>query len=193
MKIDKVEEEIIKQFVVKNKQERILWELRNLKKREQVFWRFAGPNILSRECLKKMEYRSIEELELSNSVELKGLTKNSMQDMVKCGMFLITSDYEGISNSLLEAMAVGLPCVSTDHTPGGARLLIKHGKNGLLAPVGNFEKLAECMCAFVEDEILARNCGEKAKEVLSRFAPEKIIDQWEEYILRLCKKGKKQC
>ena len=64
MKIDKVEEEIIKQFVVKNKQERILWELRNLKKREQVFWRFAGPNILSRECLKKMEYRSIEELEL---------------------------------------------------------------------------------------------------------------------------------
>ena len=135
----------------------------------------------------------IEELELSNSVELMGLTKNSMQDMVRCGMFLITSDYEGISNSLLEAMAVGLPCVSTDHTPGGARLLIEHGQNGLLAPIGDFEKLAECMCAFAEDEILARNCGEKAKEVLIRFSPEKIIDQWEEYILRLCKKGKKQC
>lgn len=135
----------------------------------------------------------IEELGLSNSVQLMGLTNNSMQDMAKCGMFLITSDYEGISNSLLEAMAVGLPCVSTDHTPGGARLLIEHGKNGLLAPIGNFEKLAECMCAFAEDEILARKCGEKAKEVLIRFSPEKIIAQWEEYILRLCKKGKKQC
>ncbi|MBQ6828031.1 MAG: glycosyltransferase, partial [Thermoguttaceae bacterium] len=51
-------------------------------------------------------------------------------------------DFEGIANSLLEAMAVGLPCVSTDHTPGGARLLIQDRENGLLAPIGDAEKLA---------------------------------------------------
>lgn len=124
----------------------------------------------------------IKELDITDSVELMGLTKNSMVDMAKCGMFLITSDFEGISNSLLEAMAVGLPCVSTDHTPGGARMLIKHGENGLLAPVEDAEKLADCMCQFAENSELAKNCGEKAREVLTRFSPEKIIDQWENYI-----------
>lgn len=131
----------------------------------------------------------IEELGLQDSVLLMGLTKNAMQDIVQDGMFLITSDYEGISNALLEAMAVGLPCVSTDHTPGGARMLIQHGENGLLAPMGDAEKLAECMCFFAGNKDLAKSCGEKAKEVLIRFAPEKIIDQWEEYIGRII--GKK--
>lgn len=128
----------------------------------------------------------IEELGLQDKVFLMGLTKTPMQDMTKCGMFLITSDYEGISNSLLEAMAVGMPCVSTDHTPGGARLLIQHGENGLLAPMGDAEKLAECMCKFAEDKNFAKNCGIRAKEVLTRFASKKIIDQWEEYIIKLC-------
>lgn len=133
----------------------------------------------------------IEELDLQDKVLLMGLTKTPMQDIAKDGMFIITSDFEGISNSLLEAMAIGIPCVSTDHTPGGARMLIQHGENGLLAPMGNAEKLAECMCTFAENKDLAKSCGAKAKEVLQRFAPEVIINQWERYILELCKKGKK--
>ncbi|MBE5934268.1 MAG: hypothetical protein E7262_00565 [Lachnospiraceae bacterium] len=63
MKINDIEEEIVKKFIIKNKQERILWELGSLKKREQVFWRFSGPDILKKECLKFSEYMSIEELE----------------------------------------------------------------------------------------------------------------------------------
>ncbi len=133
----------------------------------------------------------IEELGLVDCVKLMGLTKAPMQDVAHDGMFIITSDYEGISNALLEAMAAGLPCVSTDHTPGGARLLIQHGENGLLAPMGDAEKLAECMCRFAEDSELAKNCGSNAKEVLERFSPKKIIDQWEEYIEEVAK-GKQQ-
>ena len=125
---------------------------------------------------------------LCDKVKFMGLTTQPMQDIACDGMFLITSDYEGISNSLLEAMAVGLPCVSTDHTPGGARLLITHGENGLLAPVADSEKLANAMCQFAENPDLAKKCGEKAKEVLTRFAPDRIIDMWEEYILKLIKK-----
>lgn len=124
---------------------------------------------------------------LEDKVEFMGLTTQPMQDIAKDGMFLITSDYEGISNSLLEAMAVGLPCVSTDHTPGGARLLIQDGKNGLLAPIGNAQKLAEAMCKFAENFELAKSCSEEAKKVVERFAPDKIIDMWEEYIEKISK------
>ena len=129
----------------------------------------------------------VEERGIADKVRFMGLTTQPMQDICGDGMFLITSDYEGISNSLLEAMAVGLPCVSTDHTPGGARLLITDHENGLLAPVRDAEKLAAAMCEFAEDPTLASKCGENAKDVVNRFAPDRIIDMWENYILSFCK------
>lgn len=129
-----------------------------------------------------------EELGITDRVRFMGLTKQPMQDTARDGMFLITSDYEGISNSLLEAMAVGLPCVSTDHTPGGARLLIADHENGLLAPMGNAEKLADAMCEFAENPQLAQKCGEHARAVIDRFDENKIIDMWEGYCLKLVKK-----
>ncbi|MBR5140061.1 MAG: glycosyltransferase, partial [Clostridia bacterium] len=132
----------------------------------------------------------VEKLELTEKVKFMGLTKQPMQDICSEGMFLITSDFEGISNSLLEAMAVGLPCVSTDHTPGGARLLITDHENGLLAPIGDAEKLAQAMAEFAENPDLARKCGENAKNVTERFAPERIIDLWENYIRKVVGKTK---
>lgn len=124
---------------------------------------------------------------IAEKVKFMGLTTQPMQDTCHDGMFLITSDFEGISNSLLEAMAIGLPCVSTDHTPGGARLLIRDHENGLLAPVADPTALSLAMCEFAENHTLARKCGENAKDVVNRFSPDKIIDEWESYILCLIK------
>lgn len=126
------------------------------------------------------------ELGISEYVRFMGLTTQPMQDIAMEGMFLITSDYEGISNSLLEAMAVGLPCVSTDHTPGGARLLIQDHENGLLAPIGNAEKLAIAMSDFADNPSLAEKCGNNARNVVNRFNPERIINMWEDYINKAC-------
>ena len=94
---------------------------------------------------------------------------------------------EGISNSLLEAMAVGLPCVSTNHTPGGARLLIADHENGLLAPMGDVHALAGAMCEFADNPELAQKCGNNARDVVNRFEPRRIIDLWEDYIEKLCR------
>lgn len=127
-----------------------------------------------------------QDLGIEDRVRFLGKSNHAMQDIVNDGMFLITSDFEGISNSLLEAMSLGLPCISTDHSPGGARLLITDHENGLLAPSGNAEKLAIAMTEFAENPPLAKYCGERARAVIDRFSPEKIIAEWDSYILELC-------
>lgn len=119
------------------------------------------------------------------NVRFMGLTKQPMSDICRDGIFLITSDYEGISNSLLEAMAVGLPCVSTDSEPGGARMLINNMSNGLLAPVRNPEMIAEAISFFADNPSIAEDCGKKAKDVIKRFDKEVILNKWEAYIAKV--------
>ena len=129
----------------------------------------------------------IKDADLEDSVVLKGVTQNSMTDLSKEGMYIITSDFEGISNALLEAMAVGLPVISTDHSPGGARMLIKDHENGLLVPMRNPEALAAALCEYAENPALAEQCGRAAKYVLDAFSPENIIDMWEKYFIDIAK------
>ena len=125
----------------------------------------------------------IEELRITDSVEFKGVAQSSMQIMSESGgIYIITSDYEGISNSLLEAMAVGMPVVSTDHTPGGARLLIQDHENGLLTPIRDTKKLCDALCEYAENPTLAIQCGKNAQNVLERFAPNKMLDMWNDYV-----------
>ena len=125
------------------------------------------------------------DLQIQNKIVFEGVSAKPMEEIVNEGMFIITSDFEGISNSLLEAMAIGMPCVSTDHSPGGARLLIQDHVNGLLAPVGDEISLARAMNEFADNEELANKCGKNAELVKVRFSPEIIIKQWNNYICSL--------
>lgn len=141
----------------------------------QLYIYGSGPD---KELVQNMIY----EKGLSDSAKLMGVSSNSFEDISRGKIFAISSDYEGISNSLLEAMAIGMPVVSTDHSPGGARFLIQNRENGLLTPMGDSKKFAEALCEYVENEKFARICGENASEVLERFSPQIIIDEWEEYL-----------
>ena len=138
----------------------------------------AGPD-------EKYIEEEIEKLEMKGKIVIKGFTSNPMKDTVNDGIFLITSDYEGISNAMLEAMAIGLPVVSTDCSPGGARMVITDHEDGLLVPTGDCEKIAQALCEFAESDELSIKCGNNAKAVVERFSPEKITDQWKKYILEV--------
>lgn len=134
---------------------------------------------------KTMIEEFIGSLSISENVKFMGVSNNPMHDIAYDGMFVISSDFEGISNSLLEAMAIGLPCVSTDHPPGGARMLIKDRINGLLVPVRDPIAFSKAMGEFADNNELSRVCSKNAKTVTTRFAPDAIIDAWENYIIKL--------
>lgn len=127
---------------------------------------------------------------LQNVVQFLGYAGKPYKEMKFGNIFLITSDFEGISNAMLEAMAAGFPVVSTDSSPGGARMVIQDQENGLLVPVGDSKNVAEALGKFADDMQLRCKCAMNAKEVANRFSPEKIIDQWENYLLHVCKNSK---
>ena len=79
-------------------------------------------------------------------------------------------------------MSVGLPVVSTDCSPGGAKLLIHNNENGLLAERGDYMSVANALSRFAEDADLMDRCSSNAVKVLDRFAPHKIGEMWTEYI-----------
>ena len=84
-------------------------------------------------------------------------------------------------------MSMGLPCISTDCSPGGASLLIEDGINGLIAPLGNIEKLAEMMCWMAEHPKEADEMAQKAMDISKTFSDEKISDMWINYMESLLK------
>ncbi len=129
-----------------------------------------------------------EEENILGKVEFMGVSSYPMNDIKDSGIFLITSDYEGISNALLEAMAIGLPCVSTDSEPGGARMLINDKVNGRIVESRNPKAISSALCDFVENPDLADSCGNNAKYVLARFDKDLIAAKWEAYLLSVAKK-----
>ena len=105
-----------------------------------------------------------------------------MTDINDSGMFVLSSDYEGMPNVLIEAMACGLSCIATDCPIGGVRSLLTSGENGLLIPVGDEYALFEAMCKLADDESYAKWLGHKASAIRSRLDEALVAKQWKEYL-----------
>lgn len=119
---------------------------------------------------------------LQERVFLPG-NKNNIQEHIKdASLFVLSSDYEGIPNALIEAMAIGLPCVSTDCSPGGARELIKEEVNGLITPCGDARKLSSAMRMMLNNKVYAKGCGIEALKIRKKTDVKKISEDWLNYI-----------
>ncbi|MCX4338522.1 MAG: glycosyltransferase [Lachnospiraceae bacterium] len=95
------------------------------------------------------------ELGIEKDVVWHGFSKRVKEEIVDSRMFVLSSDFEGISNSMLEALAMGIPTISTDCPIGGARVYMEEDVSGLLVPVGDRKALAEAMIRVAEDDALA--------------------------------------
>ena len=127
----------------------------------------------------------IKEYQMEKAVFIMGRTESPLHAMDEADIFLTTSDYEGISNSLLEAMSIGMPVVATDCTPGGARMLIRNGENGMLVPCGDVEMIAAALNKIAREYTLRQECGERARKVKDDYSKERIMESWESYINRV--------
>ena len=101
----------------------------------------------------------------------------------------LPSNYEGMSNALMEAMAIGLPVISTDHPIGGAKELIENEINGLLVPVNNVEALMEAMTMVLTNQEVQKKYSTNAIELKKSLFISEITNKWLEFCNKIINRG----
>ncbi len=98
--------------------------------------------------------------------------------IIDYSMYVSSSDFEGLSNSTIEALAIGLPCICTDCLGGGTREVIINEVNGLITPICDEDALYNAMCRFAEDIELRDKCSINALRIRDRLSIDNICGEW---------------
>ena len=93
--------------------------------------------------------------------------------------------YLEMPNALIEAMVMGLPVISTDCPCGGPADLIITGKNGLLTPVRDVDKMKENLQYMLNDLHKAREMGREARKTCEIYRSDRVYREWYEYIMQI--------
>ena len=132
--------------------------------------------------LKEELQNQIDEYGLTEQIILMGAHKDIFDKISTASLFVLSSDFEGLPNTLIEAMCIGIPSVSTDCSPGGARELITDEENGFVVPCNDADKLANAMKKVLTDNELARKFSSAGKKIAERMECGKIAERWIEFI-----------
>lgn len=131
-------------------------------------------NIYGKGSLENDLQRLIDSLEVHDSVILCGRTNNVAETLEQYDLFVMSSDYEGMPNALMEAMGVGLPCVSTD-CPTGPKELLGKNERGILVATENVKELASAIEYSICNIIDMKNKAQCGKEYIHKmFSPDKV-------------------
>lgn len=127
---------------------------------------------------KELEKR-ICELNLNDSVSLPGNVKEILGKMAKAKMYICSSNYEGMSNSLIEAMCIGLPVISTKVS--GTEELI-NDSNGILIDINDKSALTVNIERLIKNEDLIFDLGSKGTKIFEQLNINDILNKWIEII-----------
>ena len=122
------------------------------------------------------------EIGINDKVFFRGYCIDVHNKIKDSAIFVMTSDYEGISNAMLEALAIGIPTICTDCPIGGARQFIKDGVNGFLVPVRDYKMFSEKMDYLVNDKELMLSFYSNAIKIRDELEVKKILSRWEELL-----------
>lgn len=131
--------------------------------------------------LKKNLQLLVSKLGLDTKVYFAGDTNDVPSKLKNCKIFVLSSDYEGMPNALMEAMAAGVPCISTDCPCGGPKEIIENGKDGILVSVGNEGALVHALDYLLSNTKVRLSIGKNAKEKAKDFTEEQVVSQWYQY------------
>lgn len=125
------------------------------------------------------------ELGIADRVLLPGVVPDVAAHIERASLFLLTSYSEGVSNALIEALALGLPVIATDVPSGGTEELMKDGENGLVIPPGDLEALKGAMDRLLGDAAYADALGREAARIQEKLSPERVNPLWKAYFERI--------
>lgn len=120
----------------------------------------------------------VAELNLNDAVIMEGISSDIAKKNNSADVFVLASDFEGLPVSVLEAMACGLPIVSTD--AGGTHDIVISEENGIIVPVGDLNSFTEAMLRIRTDYDLRKSMGEQSREYAKRNSVERFVSQYEQ-------------
>lgn len=125
----------------------------------------------------------VRRLNLTRSIFIKDYVENPYPLIKKATAVVVSSRFEGLSNVMIEALALGKPIVAT--ACGGPTEILSDGENGLLVPPEDVDGLANGMSRILTDHSLREILSMPNGEQLSRFSPENIVPQWEQLLMEI--------
>lgn len=119
---------------------------------------------------------------LVNVISIKPFCKDVHQKVMKATIFALPSNYEGLSNSIIEAMALGIPTVVTDCPCGGARMVIENNKNGIMVAVDDPKAMYEAFKKIIVSPKFAKELSNNGVKIRDKLNCKKIAKQWKKAI-----------
>ena len=127
---------------------------------------------------KQILNKYISDNKLSQSVTLEGFCSNINEVFREAELFVSSSNYEGISNTMIEAMEIGVPVICTDCPIGGAKMMIDNRVNGILVPVGNKQSMIDAIRELILNKDFAEKLARNAIKRCEKFRLENIAEKW---------------
>lgn len=121
-------------------------------------------------------------------IHFMGFENEIYKKIVNAALFVSSSNYEGISNSMLEAVAIGVPTISTDCPIGGARMVIEDHKNGILVPVNGKTEMVAAIKEILSNENFANQLSANGVKIRDKFSVGNIAEQWDGFAKGVIKK-----
>ena len=122
-------------------------------------------------------------LPCKDRISFTGAVDDVAKRMSEASIFVLPSKIEGMPNALIEAMVMGMACISTDCPCGGPRDLIAADEsNGILVPVDNVDAMAMALKRLITNDTLRQSMGDNARKIITTLHPDTVNKQWKNYI-----------